>query len=250
MWEFKDGAHYAIRGLGLLTKPGLRRFVIVPLFINIAVFGSALWWLSSWLGSRVSAWAEAAVSWLPDWLGWVSAMLSGLMWIVFGLGALVVVFYLFSAVANLLAAPFNGLLAEKVEAQLTGKAPENSVSIWKEIAVAPMQEVWKLFYFVVWAIPLAILFLIPGVNLAAPFVWAVFSAWMLALQYLDYPLGNHAIRFKAQRAMIRRRRGLGLGFGSVVLVLTMVPILNFLAMPAAVVGATALWVEKLRSEAE
>jgi uncharacterized protein involved in cysteine biosynthesis len=30
----------------------------------------------------------------------------------------------------------------------------------------------------------------------------------------------------------------------------MVPILNFLAMPAAVVGATVLWVEKLKSEAD
>ncbi len=250
MWEFKDGAHYAIRGLSLLTKPGLRRFVIMPLLINIAVFGSALWWLFSRLGPRVSAWSEAAVSWLPDWLGWVSTMLSGLMWIVFGLGALVVVFYLFSAVANLLAAPFNGLLAEKVEAQLTGTAPDSSVSIWKEIAVAPAQELGKLFYFLVWAIPLAVLFLIPGINLAAPIVWGVFSAWMLALQYLDYPLGNHAIRFKAQRAMMRQRRGLGLGFGSVVMVLTTVPILNFLAMPAAVVGATVLWVEKLKSEAD
>jgi CysZ protein len=249
MRELSVGARYGFRGLSMLTTPGIRRFVLVPLLINIAVFGSAIWWLSRWLAPRVSGWVESAVSWLPTWLDWLAGVLSALMWLVFGLGALVAVFYTFSAVANLLAAPFNGLLAEKVEAQLTGKSSDSGVSIWKEIAVAPMQELRKMLYFLLWAVPLAILFLIPGLNLAAPFLWALFSAWMLALQYLDYPLGNHAIRFSAQRAMIRERRSLGLGFGAAVLLMTLVPVLNFLAMPAAVVGATALWVERLRPEA-
>jgi len=249
MRELSVGARYGIRGLSMLTTPGLRRFVLVPLMINIVVFGSAIWWLSRWLAIRVGGWVESAVSWLPSWLDWLAGILSGLMWLVFGLGALVAVFYTFSAVANLLAAPFNGLLAEKVEAQLTGQSSDSGVSIWKEIVVAPMQEVRKMLYFLLWALPLAILFLIPGLNLAAPFVWALFSAWMLALQYLDYPMGNHAIRFRAQRALLRERRSLGLGFGAVVLLMTLVPILNFLAMPAAVVGATALWVERLRPEA-
>jgi CysZ protein len=101
-----------------------------------------------------------------------------------------------------------------------------------------------LAYFILWTIPLLVLFFIPGINAIAPLLWAAFSAWMLALQYVDYPMGNHNILFREQRRILARRRWLALGFGGAVLVITMVPIVNFLAMPAAVIGATLMWVEQ------
>ena len=33
-----SGFGYFFRGMGLLTQPGLRRFVIIPLLANVAVF--------------------------------------------------------------------------------------------------------------------------------------------------------------------------------------------------------------------
>lgn len=97
------------------------------------------------------------------------------------------------------------------------------------------------------ALPLGLLFLIPGINVAAPFIWALFSAWMLAIEYLDYPMANHALHFATQRRILRGNRLLAYGFGGGTLLLTMIPVLNFIAMPAAVAGATALWVEELRA---
>ncbi len=43
------------------------------------------------------------------------------------------------------------------------------------------------------------------------------------------------------------RRPMMLGFGAVVLLYTMVPVLNFFAMPAAVIGASLLTAEKLKA---
>jgi len=88
--------------------------------------------------------------------------------------------------------------------------------------------------------------LIPGVNAFAPLCWWAFGAWILALQYMDYPLSNHGISLRRQRALLARHRPLVLGFGSAVLVMTLVPILNFVVMPAAVIGATCMWSELLR----
>ena len=68
---------------------------------------------------------------------------------------------------------------------------------------------------------------------------------MLALQYLDYPLGNHGLAFSEQRRILKVQRPMMLGFGAVVLLYTMVPVLNFFAMPAAVVGATLLRAERV-----
>ena len=42
---------------------------------------------------------------------------------------------------------------------------------------------------------------------------------------------------------------LALGFGGAVMVATAIPLVNFLVIPAAVAGATVLWVERLERAA-
>lgn len=115
--------------------------------------------------------------------------------------------------------------------------------MWREILPSLLSELRKLFYFLLRAVPLLILFLIPGINLAAPFLWLLFNAWFLALEYGDYPMGNHGIRFGDQHRWLKARRLTSLGFGAGVTLLMLIPLLNFLAMPAAVAGATLLWVK-------
>jgi len=163
------------------------------------------------------------------------------------------VFYTFGLVANLIAAPFNALLAEKVELHLTGRPLDEGGGIAKalrELIPTLIDELRKLIYSLLWAAPFLILFLVPGVNLVAPVLWFLYTAWMLALQYIDYPMANHGFKFSAIRSRLRGRRLLGLGFGAATAGMTLVPVLNFIVMPSAVAGATALWVGELqRNEA-
>jgi CysZ protein len=125
---------------------------------------------------------------------------------------------------------------------------------WKallaDIVPSLVSELRKLLYIALRALPLALLFLIPPVNLAAPFLWALFSAWMLVIEYMDYPMGNHRLRFAEQRKRLRGRRLLGLGFGGASLLMTMIPVVNFLAMPASVAGATAMWVREFKQSSQ
>jgi CysZ protein len=165
---------------------------------------------------------------------------------------LVLVFYSFGLVANLITAPFNALLAEKVELHLTGRPLDQGGGLAKamrELVPSLFDELRKVLYALLWAIPFAGLFLIPGVNLAAPILWFLYTAWMLALQYVDYPMGNHGLQFRAMRVGLRHRRLLGLSFGAATAGMTLVPVLNFIVMPSAVAGATALWVGELQGEA-
>ncbi len=238
-----SGLGYLVRGMKLITRAGLRRFVVVPLLINVLVFSGAIWAGVVWFEGFV-AWAEARV---PGWLQW----LEWLLWPIFVLTLLVLVFYTFGLVANLIAAPFNALLAEKVELHLTGRPLGEGGGIGKamrELVPTLIDEVGKVLYAVFWAIPFLILFLIPGINLAAPVLWFLYTAWMLALQYIDYPMGNHGFKFSAMRSGLRRRRLLGLGFGAATAGMTLVPVLNFIVMPSAVAGATALWVGELQGD--
>ena len=62
------------------------------------------------------------------------------------------VFYTFSLVANIISAPFNGLLAEKVEVHLGGRLPEQT-SDWRkllrEFIPVMANELRKLLYIVI-----------------------------------------------------------------------------------------------------
>ncbi|HRD48926.1 MAG: sulfate transporter CysZ [Candidatus Competibacter sp.] len=233
------GASYALTGLRWLPKAGLRGFVALPLLINSALFGLGIWWSTG----QFERFDQAVQRRLPEWLAW----LHWLLWPLFILTALVVVFYTFTVLANVIAAPFNGLLAARVEklADPRSVRPRPPVEpTWKELALSPLRELSKLLYFIGWALPLLLLSFVPVINVAAPVLWALFSAWMLALEYADYPLGQRGLTFREQRRLLRRYWPLTLGFGGMTLVLTLIPVLNFLVMPAAVIGATLMWVRE------
>lgn len=234
------GAGYLLRGLRLITQPGLRPFVLIPLLVNILIFG-----LLIWLG--IDQFEGLMERFLPSDQGWL-AWLRWLLWPLFAIALLLIVFYTFTVIANLIAAPFNGLLAEKVERYLGGEPAESSggmKQLMKEILPSLLSEGRKTIYFLLRALPLLILFLIPGVNLVAPFLWMAFSAWFLALEYGDYPMANHGLLFKEQHRRLKQARFTALVFGGSLTLLMMVPLLNFVAMPAAVAGATVFWRERL-----
>lgn len=239
------GAFFLPQGLRLMFHRGVRRYVVLPLLINFLLFT-----LFIVLGlDGLSALLDRLMAQVPGWLQW----LEWLLWPLLLAGTLVAGFYLTLLLAGLVAAPFNSLLAEAVAAHL-GRPGTSTTDGWQAflatLGPSVLSELRKLAYFLLRALPLLLLFLIPGINLAAPMLWFLFSAWMLALEYLDYPLASQGLLFPRYRETLRRQRWLTLGFGGAVLLVSVVPLLNFLVMPAAVAGATALAVkEELGQEA-
>jgi CysZ protein len=237
------GPYYLLAGFRLIRKPGVRRFVILPLAINIVIAG-LLWWMA-W--GQIEGWLVLAVEWLPGWLEWLRFLLWPLAWIV----SLLAFCFLLTWLANLVGAPFNGFLAAAVEQELTGLRPDSGLGMGAEILQGFAGELRKLWFFGLRAAMLAalsfLLFLIPGLNALIPVLWMLFGAYMLAFEYLDYPASNHALKFADKRAWLSRHRWSSLGFGGTVTLATAVPLANLLVMPAAVAGATALWVDLERN---
>lgn len=226
-----------------MMRPGIRAFVILPLLANIIVMGGALWWLFSRFGGWIS-WLTAKI---PGWLQW----LDYLIWPVAVISILLVFTYFFSTIANIIASPFNGWLAEKLEAELTGRpAPDQGYAdLVKDIPRILKREMVKLLYYIPRALVLLVLFFIPGIGQTiAPVLWFIFGAWMMSVQYGDFPFDNHKVSFPAMKQTLRRDNMTSLQFGSLVSVLTMIPFVNLFIMPAAVCGATALWVDRYRTQ--
>ena len=241
MREFLQGMGYILRGVKLLARPGIRLFVLVPLLINTLLFTGVIVYGAELISDMIRHLSQQW-SWL-DWIGW-------LLWPLFVIVVLTIVFFCFSIIANLIGAPFNGFLAAAVEARISGTRPagnEGMSGLLREIIEAVKAEAVKFVYFLIRAIPLLILFLIPMVNVVAPAVWILFGAWMMALEYLDFPMSNHGKLFPEIRQTLGQHRALAVGFGLGALLMTMIPVINFIAMPAAVAGATSLWLERIKN---
>ena len=238
--RFVQGMRYVLRGAKLLNQQGIRSFVFIPLLINIILFSGGIWLLSS----QMHSWIERL---LPTWLAWLEWLLLPVFIILVAFA----VFYSFTLLANLISAPFNSILAERIEQRLQGLpvAEFQGMKTIPAIVVRTFRsEISKLWYMAKWLIVLVIIMLIPGLNVLSPIAWTIFGAWMMAVEYVDYPMGNHELYFKQELTTLKQNRDHALGFGWILSLMTTVPFLNFFAMPVGVAGATALWVDLLSKQ--
>lgn len=246
--DFASGLRYVGKGFTLIKQPGIRPFVVIPFVINVLIFALAVWFA----GAKFSELMDWMLPQFTGWLVWLN-VLRYLLWPLFAIVLLILIFYSFTIVANLIGSPFNAVLAARLEARLSGIEPNTQGGLATAlggIKNALGSELKKIAYLVFWMIPLIIVSFIPVINFISPVLWAVFGAWMLALEYTDYPMGNHDMYFAEERALLRRHKPLALGFGGGIMLMTMIPVLNFFAMPVGVAGATALWVERLSAARE
>jgi CysZ protein len=254
-----QGAQYLNKGWKLVRLPGIRKYVYIPLLINFVLLSLAAiyafdlisdWYTSLpiWLESKVNA-ESWYLSWPAEALQWLVTSMDWLLWPIIVLSVLITVFFIFGFVANWIAAPFNGLLSEAVERHLAGEnyqATEFSwVDFFKDIPRLVAREWKKLAYYLPRAIGCLLLFLTP-ISPIVPIIWFLFNGWMSAIQYIDYPEDNHRRSFKQTLYNLSNYRRGPFGFGIVVMLFTMIPVLNILVMPVAVAGATNLWYDHYR----
>ena len=100
------GASYVRDGWRVMRLPGIRRFVVIPLLVNVMLFSVSIASGYYWMENHLVPWASA----LPSWLMWLEWLLLPMFWLV----AILAWYFGFTLIANLLAAPFNALLSERV----------------------------------------------------------------------------------------------------------------------------------------
>lgn len=240
---------YLLAGFKMLGNKGLKRWIAIPLLINIVLFTLVIWIMSTY----VADWIAYSASGVQDtWFDFLEGVIFWLMWLVFGVTAALFLYYFFLRIGFMIAGPFNSFLAERVEAQLTGDIlPETDYkTLLKEIWPTIKNETAKLGYellrtLLVALLCLALSFLGP-LSILTPVIWFLFNAWLYGFLYLDYPLDNNGFKLKQELEVLHRNRATTIGFGAGVALITMIPVINFFVMPAAVIGGTKLWVEKIK----
>ncbi len=240
-----SGFTYLIQGSGLLLQSGMKRFVLIPFIANCIVF--ILLTLS--LINHFTAIQDWFAGLFPDW-GWLSyfvAFLSGL----FIFLILMIYGYSFTILTNIIAAPFYGRLAEKIEERVSGESlPQETIMAM--IFRTLLREMIKLWYFIsrgfLVLIGLFLLSFIPLLNLLVPLLAVLWGAWVMTLQYIDYPADNHQLSFTALRNRMKTQRFSSVGFGGTIMFCSMIPVVNIFIMPIAVAGGTLFWINELRQD--
>ena len=245
--SFVSGIHYFFEGLRLITHPKLRAYILVPLIINIILFLILTAALIHYFGVIMDSIRFDPPAWLP-YVELVTDIISVLLGIVIGVLALIIYGYSFNVITNILAAPFYGFLAEKTEYLLTGVKPPPEPIVKMTVRVF-FRELSKLLYFLVRSIVVMLIILLiamlPIIHFIAPIIGLVWGAWSMAIQYADYAADNHQRSFLDSRNRLWQKKYSSIGFGGTIMVCSVIPVLNIIALPAAVTGGTLYWINEL-----
>lgn len=228
-----DGVRCFVTGLRTAWAPGLRRYTWLPALTSLVVVALGLTLTFSY-ADRLTTWLSGT---LPDWLDFLSVLLTPLIYV---LGVLVGT-WLFALLAVLIAGPFLGDLSLAVERSTFATDQPQPPSIWTGLAASVARELRKLFYYLPRLLVVFLLTLLPLINTIAPLLWFLFGAWILAVQFCDYPTENRGRPFRDTLALLQQNRLAALGFGACATLAMAIPLLNFLLIPPAVAGGTLLW---------
>lgn len=232
------------KGFGLVFRKGIKRYSLGPLVINLILYLL----LGFFLVEQFSRLLEWGINLVPEWLDFLVPV----AWTMFAVLSFVLVGYSFAMVAMIIGAPFHGLLAEKIAVELGYRnfdEPLTFNALCRITIRALKRECVKLFYhlpriFIVVILAFALSF-IPVVNILAPLLTFAWAAWSMAIQVIDYPADNDQIEFRPMLLKMRKKRNQCLIFGGASAFLVSIPIVNLIAIPAAVAGATKLWLEEI-----
>ncbi|MBF5044715.1 sulfate transporter [Aggregicoccus sp. 17bor-14] len=233
--DFFQGLALPFQALGLiLGSPRLRRLAAVcalVTLVSLVLLALGLWGASA--GLLGWAWGR------PD--AWLGATLWELLRLLLFLLLLVVGA---NTVPVLLLVPLEDPLSEATE-QLCGDfeaPPFRPGAVLRGIGVGLGYTLARVALLLAGLALLLPLNLVPGAgSVAFTALASLWSMYWMAAEYLGGPMARHLYPFREVRAVLRRRRLLGLGFGAAVYVILWVPVLNTLFLPLAIVGGTLLF---------
>lgn len=220
------------RGGVFVARHRLWPYLALPLLLDLALGGAALYGVQRWL--RAESWLISLMASQPV-VGWL--VLVGLT----SVGAALV----FLVCQPLVLAVFSDRLSERVEKDALGSAP--SAPFLASLARALAHGLLKLALYGVAVFVGAVVsgFLSPFIGTA---IGLGIGIVFLAYDGFDYPLSRRNASFGAKWAYLALHPGQTLGFGLGATLLYLIPFALFVAPPFVAAGATLAFLESDRTK--
>jgi CysZ protein len=242
MKDFLFGFTYPFRSLRFFfAHPKLITYSITPIAINLVIYGSVFFFTYKWLLGSMSGWLgidETAAGF------WMQFLHTALLIIAFLL-LLFICYLLFITVGNLITAPFNEEISQRVEEIVTNGAVGHKMGFWEDAYISIKGEAEKIVFYLVILFLIFLLNLVPAVgNVLSAIIGTVFSFFYNALDFLDFPMTRRKMKFKQKLAVTKSGKLLTYGFGAAAFLMMFLPIVNVFMKPILVVAGTSLYYEK------
>jgi CysZ protein len=218
----------------LNKHPRLWGWVIAPAAVTLVLLAAMVILVMRIADSivvRVTSWLPDAIAGVGGWVIWV-IVLAALV-----VGGLLV----FVSVAGIVAGPFNELLSEAVEEQVTGKpGPPFSIGAFISSALRGIAHgIKRVIVAILAALMLFVLGFVPVVGtIAALLLGGYFTARGAAYDCYDAVLSRRDMPYDAKTAYLAARRSRTFGLGAAVAGMLIIPVLNLLALGVGAAGAT------------
>ena len=245
---FWRGLGYPFVGMHFVYRkhPELFRYWVFPIAITFVALVAAVWVAIHYqpeVAQYLWAHLPATVQNSETWWG------SGLRWIVgagVSLASVAISVVGVIALSSVFAAPFNDALSEAVEGIVsqTQSRGFSLSAVGRDVRRAVMIEILKLAFYAFTIVPLFLAsFALPLVGQVMSVFAFILTCVFLAVDYIDWPAARRDIPVRTRLAFVGRNLGALIGFGLGTWVLLFVPLLNLFFMPAAVAGATLLYLK-------
>lgn len=236
---FRPSAFYVLHGARFIwANRVLWKYASAPLFISSVILGTSYVILYHWFFKLMQPYA--AQEWYWRAMYYAIALIVTLL-------LLVVFFFLFTRIASALAAPFNEMISQKTEEIVKGTFHDEPFSFFRMLkdsgrSVAHSFKILGAYLF--FLAGGLLLLLIPGIGaLLYSVASALLSSYLLAYEYLGYPMDRRRLTFSEKMKFLRSRLVTTMGFGLGNLAVASIPLVNVLFIPAAVAGGTLLFLE-------
>lgn len=239
--EFFFGFFYPFKSIKLyLQNKKLLIYSILPIVINLVVYGSIFILSSRWLIDIIYKITGAGSAESGIWV----EILNILILIVGILLLLLVCYFLFIIFGGLVTAPFNEKISQLVEKKM-GIFNTKSLGFWSDVYNSIKTELQKLFFYFSILLIIFLISFVPVIgSIISISVGLVFSFFFQALDFLDFPMARRALSL-TQKLKITQSGGLlTYGFGAMAFLLMYLPIINVLTKPILVFAGTMLYFEK------
>jgi len=178
--------------------------------------------------------------WLPDGDAWYWALLS---WLVWGLAIILAALsgiLSFTILGSAAVAPWLDVLASRT-ANLLGKhSEESALAWWQQCFTSLANSLRPLLVLLGWGCAALAVFWIPVVGqILGTVIWTYASIRFLCFELMDTTASRKLMNYSQRKSDINERRFFWLGFGGVAMLMLLVPLLNLLVIPAAVVALSS-----------
>ena len=244
------GATYPAQALVTFVKnPRLFKYIVVPIIVNlviaIALYSGLLYFglnLVDRVKVDVTSWLNQLIIDLPQWLGFLSYGVSGLiifLRILLIILLLVATGFLLVQFGVLLGAPWYGQLSEQLEKVRTGKVEIIELNIFSDLGRAVLYELKKLVLIAIVGVPLLLFNFLPGVGTLISTIGSIMlTTTIVCLDFLDSPLERRRLRFRHKLKIVFRNLPASASFGLVCLGLITIPLVNLVTIPLCVASGT------------